>query len=174
MSLKRKPDVLTTYFKWHHNPSKGDSIELPGFGEEVSAWWGSIQPEWRYKDERAASARNDYSYILAGGRKGVFLLVLCLAWWDRAHGKDMEREIARRRETARADGKDDATLDYGDLLEHEYKWFNIVNDLITVLEFAQGSPVPCEGTPDNVGATPTRRKRTVEGDTSSRKKKKSS
>jgi len=70
----------------------------------MSTWWGSIQPPWRYKDEYPRDSRKDYSYILAGGKKGVFLLILCLAWWDRAYGRGIEVEKARRREAARAAG----------------------------------------------------------------------
>ena len=161
--MKKKPKILTDYFKWHHNPSKGDSIVLSEFGEEVSAWWMSIQPEWRYKNELPTNNANNYSYILAGGKKGIFLLILCLAWWDRAHGREMEKEKVRRHETARAAGKDDTTLELGDLLDHEYRWFNIVNDLIFVLELAQGGPVTGENAPGAMGMTPTRRKRAAEG-----------
>ena len=161
--MKEKPDILAQYFKWHHNPSKGDSVVLPAFGEEVSAWWGSVQPGWRYKNEQAAISKNDYSYILAGGKKGIFLIILCLAWWDRAHGRDVGKEMARRRETARVSGKDDTTLDFSDLFEHDYKWFNIVNDLTFVLELAQAWPVPGEGTPDHTGETPARGKRAAGG-----------
>ena len=154
---------MKDYFKWRHNPSKGNSIVLPEFGDEVSAWWTSLQPEWRYKNELPTSNGNNYSYMLAGGKKGIFLLVLCLAWWDRVHGQEMEKEKARRREAARAAGNDDTTLDFSDLLDHEYRWFNIVNDLIFVLELAQGGPVPGESTPGAMEATPTRRKRAAEG-----------
>ena len=173
--MRKKPEVLKDYFKWHHNPTKGDSVLLPEFGDEVSVWWTSLQPKWRYKGERHPESLNDYSYVLAGGKKGVFLLILCLAWWDRAYGRDMEREKVKRREAARAAGKDDATLDFSDLSEHESKWFNIVNDLIIVLELAQGWPIPGEGTPGEVGAVPARRKRPAEGaGVASRKKTKSS
>lgn len=150
---------------------------LPAFGDEMTTWWANIQPKWRYKDELSVKGGNDYSYILTGGKKGVFLLILCLAWWDKAHGKDLEREKDRRREATRAAGKDDTTTNFDDLLDHEYKWFNLVNDLIIVLELAQGWPVPGEKTPDAAGGTPTRRKRAAEGGAitiSSRKKRKSS
>ena len=177
MSLKHKPNIIGDYFKWHHTPSKGDSITLPGFGDEVVAWWAGIQPKWRYKDEFLNRHGNDYSYILAGGKKGVYLLILCLAWWDRAHGRDLVKEKDRRREAARVAGKDDTTLDFSDLLEHESRWYNIVNDLIFVLELAQGLPVPGEGAPGAVQATPARKKRLAPeggaGPSSSRKKQKS-
>ena len=161
--MKNKPKTVQEYFRWYHNPSKWDSVALPKFGDEVSAWWISLQPEWRYKNELPTSNGNNYSYIIAGGKKGVFLLILCLAWWDRAYGRDLEKEKAKRREAARAAGKGDAMLDFGDLQEHETKWFNIVNDLIFVLELAQGWPVPGEDIPGTKKATPGQRKRTAEG-----------
>jgi hypothetical protein len=87
----------------------------------------------------------------------------------------LEREKAERRETARAAGKDDTTLDFSDLSDHEITWYNTVNDVINVLELAQAWPVPGEGVLHAVEGTPTRRKRAVEGDNaSSRKKKKTS
>ena len=142
----------------------------------MSVWWSSIQPEWRYREEHSSDDRKDYSYILAGGKKGVFLLVLCLAWWDRAYGRNLEEEKTRRREAARAAGTDEAAVDFSDLHEHEYKWFNIVNDLLFVMELAQGWPAPGESTSGAVGVVPVRRKRGAEqGEGSaSQKKKKSS
>ena len=179
LSLKNKPEILKDYFKWHHTPTKGDSVVLPGFGDEVSVWWSSIQPEWRYQGESSSDDLKDYSFILAGGKKGVYLLILCLAWWDRAHGRNTEQEKTRRREAARAAGLDDTTLNFDDLREHEHRWFNIVNDLIFVLELAQGWPVPGEGIPANATVVtpariaPARKKRTTEqGDGSSPRKKK--
>ena len=174
--MKQKPGVLKDYFKWHHNPSKGDSITSPEFGNEVTAWWASIQPSWRYKGESGPGNNNDYSYILAGGKKGVYLLILCLAWWDKAHGRALEKEKAKRREAARAAGKDDT--DFGDLFDHEHKWFNIVNDLTFVLELAEAWQVPDVGTPGvaKVAIAPAPRgKRAAEGgNTSPRKKAKAS
>jgi len=176
LALKEKPGILKDYFKWHHNPTKGSSVSLPEFGDEVSTWWGSIQPKWRYKEESFPGVPKDYSYILAGGKKGVFLLILCLAWWDRAHGQGMEKEKVERRKAARAAGMDEDAIDFGDLRDHDCKWFNIVNDLIFVMEIAQAWPVPGEDTSGATGVVSARRKRGVgQGESSSpRKKKKSS
>ena len=181
MPLKNKPEILKGYFKWYHNPIKGDSVALPGFGDEVSAWWSSLQPEWRYKDESSDNLK-DYSYILAGGKKGIYLLILCLAWWDRAYGRNMELEKARRHEAARDSGIDDTKMTFEDLHDHEYWWFNIVNDLIFVMELAQGWPIAGEGTPAGTAMitpariAPARKKRAAESGSGSspRKKKKAS
>ena len=87
----------------------------------------------------------------------------------------MEGEKDKHREAARGAGKDDTALEFGDIPEHESSWFNIVNDLIFVLEVAQGWPVPTKNTEGAIEVTPVRRKRAAEGgDTLSQKKNKSS
>ena len=136
------------------------------FREEVELWWSGIQPEWRYRNE---SPESDYSYILAGGPKGVFLFILCLAWWDQAYGRDMEQEKAERSAAAQAAGKDTTNLDFSDILDHDYSWFNIVNDLIFVMERAKDLPVPIR---DQTATR--RRKRTTEKGPSASKKAKTS
>lgn len=178
LNLREKPSILKDYFKWHHNPSKAYSIALPKFSEEVVAWWVSIQPDWRYTEaEFSPGNPQDYSYILAGGKKGLFLLILCLAWWDRAYGRDIERVKTSCRQVV-GSGTDRDTLNFDDLRDHEPKWFNLVSDLIRVMEHAQACPLPNESSPGAIGAVPipARKKRTADrGDASSpRKKKKSS
>lgn len=173
LSLTKKPRILGEYFKWHHNPSKGDTITLPDFREEVELWWSSIQPKWRYKDEASPNNSKDYSFILAGGKKGVFLLILCLAWWDRAYSRDLEKLKNERRAAARATANNDTPLDLSDLPDHKHSWFNIVNDLLFVLELAQRSPVPTKDILTTTGTESGRKKRVAEADiTSVRKKKK--
>jgi len=85
----------------------------------------------------------------------------------------MERELAERRAAAQAAGKDDTTLDFSDLPNHDIRWFNIVNDLIFVLERAKDLPVPIRGAEEKTG----HKKRAAEGGNVSetfRKKSKSS
>jgi hypothetical protein len=172
LSSKNKPRILGDYFKWHHNPTKEDSVALPVFGNEVAAWWSSLQPEWRQKDELSPNDQNNYSYILAGGKKGVFLLILCLAWWDKAHGRDVEKEKARRCDAAKA-GMGKTALNLDNLLTHETKWLEIVNDLLFVMELAQAWPVPGEGTSGALADTPsnTQMKRAAERGSGSTQKK---
>ena len=166
MPLTGRPGIIGSYFKSHHEPSKGKLVVLPSFREEVELWWSGIQPEWRYRNE---TPERDYSYILAGGQKGVFLFILCLAWWDKAYGRDMEREKAECRAAAQAAGKDVTNLDFSDILDHDYSWFNIINDLIFVMERAKDLPVPSK---DQTAAR--RRKRTTEESSPPRKKAKKS
>jgi hypothetical protein len=133
----------------------------------------SLQPEWRH--ENSPDDPKDYSYILAGGKKGVYLLILCLAWWDKAYGRDLEIEKGRRRDVAKT-GKTTLILD--DLQDHDTKWLEIVNDLLFVMELAQAWPVPGEGSSHALGVTsnPARSKRAAERSdgTSARKRAKKS
>ena len=135
---------------------------LPEFGEEVALWWSSMQPKGRYKNEGSLKDE-DYSFVLAGGKKGLFLFILCLAWWDKAYARDAERAKVERREAAQASGKDNANQDIGNLPDHDYSWFNILNDLIYVLERAQGS-----------SGAPKTRKRAAKASVSPKKKRKTS
>ena len=169
LSLKNRPWVLGDYFKHHHNPAKGDLVILPQFGDEVQAWWSSLQPGWRYKNHRGADQPNNYSYILAGGKKGVFLLILCLAWWDIIYGRNLNEEKDRRRLAAGA-----TAPTFEDLSDHDIRWFNTVCDLIDVMKLAKAWPVPGEGTSGVTGtaSSPSRNKRVAEQGSSTRKRAK--
>lgn len=172
--MKNKPEILKDYFKWHHNPAKGDSIALPQFADEVSLWWYGLRSQSRRKNELSTDDRDDYSFILAGGKKGVFLVILCLAWWDRAYGRGLEKTKAERRAAVQAAGMDDTTLNFDDLPVHDLSWFNILNDLIIVLEHAHSWPVPMKDTSKTKEVATGRKKRAAEdSDASSRKKVKS-
>ena len=172
LSLVKKPKILGEYFKWRHNPSKGYSIVVPEFGEEVMLWWTSIQPEWRSSRETSPDDHNDYSYMLAGGKKGVFLILLCLAWWDRAYAQNVGRLKAEHLAAVEAAAKDDVTPDLCNLPDHDPSWLTIINDLIFVLELAHGWPTPTKGPPEATGVVSGRRKRAADGaNTAARKKK---
>jgi hypothetical protein len=69
------------------------------------------------------------------------------------HGRELEKEKVKHHEAARAAGIDETVVNLDDMCEHESKWFNIVNDLVFVMEVAQDWPAPSESTPGTVGAT---------------------
>lgn len=170
MSLKNRPGILGDYFKHHHNPAKGDSVQLPQFGNEVEDWWRGLQPKWRFAGRGGADQPNDYSYVLAGGKKGIFLLIMCLAWWDLAYGQDLARERVRHHQAAVTEATA-PTLD--DLRDHDIKWFNIVSDLTDVMKLAKAWPVPGESTSEVVGTatSSSRNKRAAEQGSSSTRKR---
>ena len=74
------------------------------------------------------------------------------------YGRNIEKERAKWCEAAKAAGKDEDTMDFSDLHKHKYQWFNIVNDLISIMELAQGWPVPGESNPSTIKTPPAQRK----------------
>ena len=146
---------------------------LPGFGEEVALWWSSMQPKGRYRD-KGSLKDEDFSFVLAGGKKGLFLFILCLAWWDKAYAWNMERARAKYREAVETSGDGNTNLGITDLPDHDYSWFNILNDLIYVLERAQGSLIPDREAPGTELVTPQTKKRATKARDSPWKKRKSS
>jgi hypothetical protein len=120
---------IKEYFQYAHQPTRGDGLALPDFGVEVTDWWKKIQPEWRRANQDPPQTSGQWSYILTGGSKGAFLLILCLAWWDRAH----ERRLKSRKEAL--------------LPDHDADWLKIVDDVAFVMQMAQGSEVPTRGMP---------------------------
>jgi len=137
-----RPVKIKEYFQYAHQPSRGDTLTLPDFGVEVTKWWKTIQPEWRRSDGDPPQTPDRWSFILSGGSKGAFLLVLCLAWWDRAHERYLEKEKSTRQVRAEALG---VTKSVETLPAHDAEWLKIVNDVAFVMQQAQGSQIPTRG-----------------------------
>lgn len=135
---------IKEYFQYAHQPTRGDCLTLPGFGVEVINWWKKIQPEWRGTNPDPPQTSGQWSYILSGGSKGAFLLILCLAWWHRAYERHLESQKERRRTEAKATG---VTARFDDLPDHDAEWLEIVKDVAFVMRRAQGSEVPTKGLP---------------------------
>ncbi|KAF9777388.1 hypothetical protein BJ322DRAFT_1025784 [Thelephora terrestris] len=162
LTQKSRPSKIKEYFQYAHDPSRGDRLTVPDFGEEVAGWWKEIQPEWRSAAQSPSQSRTTWSYILSGGSKGVFLVVMCLAWWDRAHARYLET----MEETS--DG----------LPEHDADWLRIVEDFTFVMEKArsdisEGMPGPSCGPKRKREQEPaTPRKKPAARSTSSRTRSK--
>ena len=139
-----RPSKIKEYFQYAHQPTRGDSLTLPDFGIEVTNWWKRIQPEWRQTEQDPPRTPDRWSYILSGGSKGAFLLILCLAWWRRAYEQYLESQKETRRVEAKATG---AVARLDDLPDHDAEWLEIVNDLVFVMGRAQIGEVPTKGMP---------------------------
>ena len=135
---------IKEYFQYAHLPSRGDDLTVPDFGGEVTGWWKALQPEWRRSAQDPPQSRTSWSYILSGGSKGVFLVVMCLAWWDRAHARSLDEKKGARQVGAEAPG---ATKGLGDRPDHDADWLEIVRDVTSVMEKAQNCDVPTRGMP---------------------------
>ena len=133
---------IKEYFQYAHQPSRGDTLTIPEFGTEVAKWWDRIQPEWRHSEQDLPQNLNQWAYILSGGSKGAFLVILCLAWWDCAHKRHVEKEKEVRRVEAGATG---VTTNFGDLPDHDVKWLKVVNDVAFVMQKARDCAIPTRG-----------------------------
>ena len=151
LTNKDRPSKIKEYFRYAHRPTRGDDLTVPGFGAEVAKWWRAIQPEWRHSGgDPPQDSSTQWSYILSGGSKGVFLILMCLAWWDRAHARYLEEEKSTRRAESEGAG---IPPNFDDLPDHDTEWSNIVNDFAFVLGKArdcvilsQEEPNPSRGT----------------------------
>lgn len=137
-----RPSKIKEYFQYAHQPSHGDTLTVPDFGTEVIEWWEKIQPEWRRSKRDPPQDLNQWSYILSGGSKGAFLVILCLAWWDCSYGQHLEEQKRAHQAEAEASG---VTATFDDLPDHDVKWLKIVNDVAFVMQKARGCAIPAQG-----------------------------
>ena len=145
---KDRPSKISEYFQYAHKPSRGDTVTVPGFGVDVVNWWSNIQPEWRRFGQDSPQDPSAWSYILSGGSKGLFLVLMCLSWWHRAHARFLQEESAHRIESTVAG----ATPNLDDLLTHDPEWLRIVRDLAFVIDKARDCDIPTRA-----ASTPSRR-----------------
>jgi hypothetical protein len=134
LTLDGRPSKIKDYIRYDHKPPRGNNLTLPDFGEEVITWWEAIQPDWRRAGEEPPRGPTTWSYILSGGSKGTFLIVMCLAWWHRAH--------LRYLKSARGPRRTHVKTPYFDLPDHDTKWSELVKDLTFIMENAQNCDIP--------------------------------
>lgn len=164
LTSEDRPSKIKEYFQYAHQPSRGDTLTVPGFGVEVTNWWKRIQPEWRCAEKEPPQGPRTWSYILSGGSKGVFLVIMCLAWWDRAHARYREGEKSVRCANAEAAG---ITANFDDLPDHDTEWLKIVDDVVFVMEKAKDCNIPTRG--PSSPSRRTKRKRDPEPSTPRKK-----
>ena len=99
----------------------------------MAGWWERIQPGWRGAGEDPPQGTSTWSYILSGGSKGAFLIIMCLAWWGRAHSR-------YREENGTADGA-------SAIPDHDPEWLKTIKDVTFVMESAQHCNIPTRGAP---------------------------
>ena len=139
LTTEDRPSKISEYFQYAHKPSRGDTVTVPSFGADVVNWWANIQPEWRRSGRDLPQDPSAWSFILSGGSKGLFLVLMCLSWWHRAHARFLEEENARRIAEATVAG---ATPNLDSLPTHDPEWLRIVQDVAFVMDKAQGCDIP--------------------------------
>ena len=130
---------IKEYFQYAHQLSCGDTLVIPEFGAEVAKWWERIQPEWCHSEQDLPQNLNQWAYILSGGSKGIFLVILCLAWWDHAHERHVEKEKEVCWVEVEATG---VTANFSDLLDHDAKWLKVVNNVVFIMQRAWDCAIP--------------------------------
>ena len=160
ITAEGRPLKIKDYFRYAHQPSRGDSLTVPSIGVEVAKWWGNIQPQWRRDGEDPPPGASTWSYILSGGSKGAFLVIMCLAWWGRAHARYLKEEISTRRIDAEATG---LPANFDDLADYDAGWLKVVGDVAFVMEKAQRCDI-------HVEEVPAKRKREADPTSPPRKK----
>ena len=142
LTTEDQPPKIKEYFQYAHQLTRGDTLTVPDFSAEVAKWWGTVQPEWRCSKQEPPQSPNQWSYILSGGSKGAFLVILCLVWWDCAYEWHLEKQKEVRRVAAEAAG---IVVSFDDLLNHNAVWLNVVNDVAFIMRQAQDCDVPTWG-----------------------------
>ena len=92
------------------------------------------------------------------------MIIMCLAWWDRAHAWYLEEVKNAHRIEAEVVGR---TANFDDLPDHDAEWLDIVNDVAFVMDKAQNCDVPTRGMP----SPGCRTKRKLETEPSTPRKK---
>ena len=79
--------------KYARDFSRGFEVNAEAFGANVVKWWLTIQPTtrkaWPPSYEPLPEGFS-FKYFDYGGPNGVFLVVLCLAWWANALNGDAD------------------------------------------------------------------------------------
>ena len=106
------------------------------YGDQWVKWWTAAQPEWR-RAEGWPFPRDDdtdvgdWGQLFAGGKDGLFIVVMSLSWW--AHTRDPDVDS----------GIDDAV--------HDVSW--VIKHLITSLSTAH-DPLPVTPPPQTKHSKP--------------------
>ena len=60
-------------------------------------WWTAAQPQWRVAQgwpfAKGDTVSKDWGHLLEGGKDGMFLVVVSLAWWISAQDSSEESEL---------------------------------------------------------------------------------
>jgi len=97
-----RPDQVGWWFRIGcRNFKKLPSIpSLPNYEKFWICWWSSLQPDWRCIGDwpLACDAGGTWDKLLIGGKDGLFIVVMTLAWWiteyTNSGGEDSELEEA--------------------------------------------------------------------------------
>jgi len=132
IKAKPRPDQIGWWFKHGRRQFIERSIpeikSLENYERVWFKWWTAMQPEWRDVDSWPFSQDegdiNDWGNLIHGGKDGLYVVVVSLAWW--VHARDPVKESLL----------DDAIADVSWVLDQ------LVSSLLSSTTTAKSAPPP--------------------------------
>ncbi|KJA14112.1 hypothetical protein HYPSUDRAFT_106491, partial [Hypholoma sublateritium FD-334 SS-4] len=86
LGTQRRPRVVADWIQRARSPVYRPAInDVAGFATDFSAWWQSLQPEWRRTDSDAGPdlprQGGDWTHIRRSGANGLLSVVAALFFW---------------------------------------------------------------------------------------------
>lgn len=89
-----RPDEVSWWFQHGRRGYEGNNIptisSIGAFETSWIKWWKAVQPQWRdtqnWPFEKDDATGKDWGNIPNGGKDGIFVIVISLAWWVSAPG----------------------------------------------------------------------------------------
>ena len=90
-----RPSEVSSWFK-NGRPFVGKNVpnidSIKTFEAKWITWWSAAQPLWRdtknWPFAKGKGAAKDWGHLPDGGKDGLFLIVVSLAWWVYARGPE--------------------------------------------------------------------------------------
>jgi hypothetical protein len=100
MPTSPRPEEISLWFKWGRRLA-GKGIPVINLVEEYQEkwieWWSAAQPQWRNTEDwpfnREDVTGKDWGRLLDGGKDGMYLVIVSLAWWICAEESEDESAL---------------------------------------------------------------------------------
>ena len=99
MPTNPRPEEISLWFKWGRRlTGKGTPVinSIEEYREKWIEWWSAAQPQWRDTEDwpfdKEDVTGKDWGHLVDGGKDGMYLVIVSLAWWICA--QDSEDESA--------------------------------------------------------------------------------
>ena len=98
MPKKPRPEELSWWFRIGRRQFTKKGLptikSVQEFEQKWIQWWTAAQPHWRVTQdwpfEKGDVAGEDWGDLLEGGKDGIYLFIVSLAWW--IHARDPAEE----------------------------------------------------------------------------------
>jgi hypothetical protein len=73
------------------------AVKVTEFAVEWRDWWDTLQASWHSggsgPSHRDCPANADWKILQHGGTNGIFIILMCLSWWNKAMTSLTHREV---------------------------------------------------------------------------------